>query len=42
VRRRGRAYLLGLLSQSERKTSWPLAEFAVVLDGGHYVSYIIS
>jgi SRSO17 transposase len=28
VRRRGRAYLLGLLSQSERKTSWQLAEFA--------------
>jgi SRSO17 transposase len=28
VRRHGRAYLLGLLSQSERKTSWQLAEFA--------------
>jgi SRSO17 transposase len=28
VRRRGRSYLLGLLSQQERKTSWQLAEFA--------------
>ena len=28
VRRHGRAYLLGLLSQAERKTSWQLAEFA--------------
>ena len=28
VRGRGRAYLLGLLSQQERKTSWQLAEFA--------------
>lgn len=28
VRRHGRAYLLGLLSQQERKTSWQLAEFA--------------
>jgi SRSO17 transposase len=28
VRRHGRAYLLGLLSQSERKNSWQLAEFA--------------
>ncbi len=28
VRRRGRSYLLGLLSQAERKTSWQLAEFA--------------
>jgi SRSO17 transposase len=28
VRRHGRAYLLGLLSQSERKNSWTLAEFA--------------
>jgi SRSO17 transposase len=28
VRRHGRAYLLGLLSQSERKTSWQLAELA--------------
>src|SRR5487761_17373 len=28
VRRRGRAYLLGLLSHAERKTSWQLAEFA--------------
>jgi SRSO17 transposase len=28
VRRRGRAYLLGLLSQTERKNSWSLAEFA--------------
>jgi SRSO17 transposase len=28
VRRHGRAYLLGLLSHSERKTSWQLAEFA--------------
>jgi SRSO17 transposase len=28
VRRRGRAYALGLLSQTERKTSWQLAEFA--------------
>jgi SRSO17 transposase len=27
-RGRGRAYLLGLLSQEERKTSWQLAEFA--------------
>jgi SRSO17 transposase len=28
VRRHGRAYLLGLLSHTERKTSWQLAEFA--------------
>lgn len=28
VRRRGRAYLLGLLSGAERKNSWQLAEFA--------------
>src|SRR6266404_3463197 len=28
VRRHGRGYLLGLLSQEERKTSWQLAEFA--------------
>lgn len=28
VRGHGRAYLLGLLSQQERKTSWQLAEFA--------------
>jgi SRSO17 transposase len=28
VRRHRRAYLLGLLSQSERKNSWSLAEFA--------------
>src|SRR5271165_1940386 len=28
VRRHGRAYLLGLLSHAERKTSWQLAEFA--------------
>src|SRR5215467_15910564 len=28
VRRHGRAYLLGLLSQTERKNSWTLAEFA--------------
>jgi SRSO17 transposase len=28
VRRHGRAYLLGLLSQTERKNSWWLAEFA--------------
>jgi SRSO17 transposase len=28
VRRHGRAYLLGLLSQTERKNSWQLAEFA--------------
>jgi SRSO17 transposase len=28
VRRRGRAYLLGLLSRAERKNSWQLAEFA--------------
>ena len=28
VRRHGRAYVLGLLSQTERKTSWQLAEFA--------------
>ncbi|MGH3273219.1 MAG: IS701 family transposase [Streptosporangiaceae bacterium] len=28
VRRRGRAYLLGLLSHAERKNSWQLAEFA--------------
>lgn len=28
VRRHGRASLLGLLSQAERKTSWQLAEFA--------------
>jgi SRSO17 transposase len=28
VRRHGRAYLLGLLSQAERKNSWTLAEFA--------------
>src|SRR5271168_2413798 len=28
VRRHGRAYLLGLLSLQERKTSWQLAEFA--------------
>ena len=28
VRRHGRAYLLGLLSQAERKNSWLLAEFA--------------
>ena len=28
VRRHGRAYVLGLLSQSERKNSWQLAEFA--------------
>jgi SRSO17 transposase len=27
VRRHGRAYLLGLRSQSERKNSWSLAEF---------------
>ena len=30
VRRHGRSYLLGLLSQAERKTSWQLAEFAGV------------
>src|SRR5260221_9833072 len=29
VRRHGRAYLLGLLSQTERKNGWTLAEFAV-------------
>jgi hypothetical protein len=28
VRRRGRAYLLGLLPRAERKNSWQLAEFA--------------
>ena len=28
TRLRGRAYLLGLLSQAERKNSWSLAEFA--------------
>jgi SRSO17 transposase len=28
ARRRGRAYLLGLLSHTERKNSWWLAEFA--------------
>src|SRR5260221_268886 len=28
VRRQGRAYLLGLLSQAERKNGWTLAEFA--------------
>jgi len=28
VRRHGRAYLLGLLSRTERKNSWSLAEFA--------------
>ncbi len=28
ARRRGRAYLLGLLSQAERKNGWMLAEFA--------------
>jgi SRSO17 transposase len=28
VRRHGRSYVLGLLSQTERKTSWQLAEFA--------------
>jgi SRSO17 transposase len=28
VRRHGRAYVLGLLSQTERKNSWSLAEFA--------------
>jgi hypothetical protein len=28
VRRHGRAYLLGLLPQAERKNSWQLAEFA--------------
>jgi SRSO17 transposase len=28
VRRHGRAYVLGLLSQTERKNSWWLAEFA--------------
>src|SRR5580698_4656059 len=28
VRRHGRWYLLGLLSQAERKNSWELAEFA--------------
>jgi SRSO17 transposase len=28
VRRHGRAYVLGLLSQTERKNSWQLAEFA--------------
>jgi SRSO17 transposase len=28
VRRHGRAYLLGLLSQAERKNGWTLAEFA--------------
>ena len=28
VRRHGRSYVLGLLSQSERKNSWQLAEFA--------------
>jgi hypothetical protein len=28
VRRRGRAYVLGLLSRAERKNSWQLAEFA--------------
>ena len=28
VRRHGRSYLLGLLSQAQRKTSWQLAEFA--------------
>ena len=27
-RRRGRAYLLGLLSQAERKNGWTIAEFA--------------
>jgi SRSO17 transposase len=28
VRQHGRAYLLGLLSQTERKNGWTLAEFA--------------
>ena len=28
VRRHGRAYLLGLLSQTERKNGWTLAEWA--------------
>jgi hypothetical protein len=28
VRRHGRSYVLGLLSQTERKTSWQPAEFA--------------
>jgi hypothetical protein len=28
VRRHGRSYVLGLLSQAERKNSWQLAEFA--------------
>jgi SRSO17 transposase len=28
VRRHGRSYVLGLLSQTERKNSWQLAEFA--------------
>ena len=28
VRRHGRAYVLGLLSQAERKNSWQLAQFA--------------
>jgi len=28
TRRRGRGYLLGLLSQSERKNGWTIAEFA--------------
>ena len=28
VRRHGRAYVLGLLSQAARKNSWQLAEFA--------------
>ena len=28
VRRHGREYVLGLLSQAERKNSWQLAEFA--------------
>jgi len=28
VRRHGRSYVLGLVSQTERKNSWQLAEFA--------------
>jgi hypothetical protein len=32
VRGHGRAYLLGLLSQAERKTSWQLAELAELPD----------
>jgi SRSO17 transposase len=37
ARRHGRAYLLGLLSHTERKNSWYLAEFAgdVSPDGMH-------